>query len=123
MGLFTNPVTLNDGTADHIFSWKNQINDSQGAIVGVYIEDAADLSAESKLTVKHDEKSSTVRRRLLQRSVLKALPSGELARITINLTATYNVEHTIAQIEPEVGIVVDATAETDFVDSFCKGHI
>lgn len=123
MGLFTNPVTLNDGTTDHIFSWKNQVNDSQGAIVGEYIEDAADLSAASKLTVKHDEKSSKVRRRLLQRSVYKALPSGELERITINLTATYNVEHTIAQVAPEVGIIVDATAETDFVDLFCKGHL
>ena len=54
MGLLANPVTLNDGVGDRIFGFRSQEPDTK-SIVGVYSETAAALSAESILTVKHDQ--------------------------------------------------------------------
>lgn len=111
MGLFTNPVTLD---TNHIFSFRGQEYDKK-AIVGVYVEPAAALSAESKLVVKHDP-SGAVNRHLLQRSI-KRTPSADstagLRRITLNFTVVADPLFTDAEVAEEFAILVDALGEAN----------
>lgn len=124
MPLFSNPVTLNNG-ADHIFTFRSQVFDSSAkkAIVGEWVEGAAPLIDDSKLVVKHDSSSATVRRRLLQRKVNKATTTRGYRPITINITVAYDTEHTNAQVEAELLLVKDALAEATFAANFLGGHI
>lgn len=124
MSLFTNPVTLNNGV-DHIFNFRSQVLDttSKKAIVGEWVEDAAPLVDDSKIVVKHDSSSATVRRRLLQRKVNKTTTTRGYRPITVNLTVAYDVEHTNAQVEAELLLIKDALAEATFAANFLGGHI
>lgn len=121
MALFTNPVTLNNGT-DHSFQFRAQLPDKT-AVVGEWVEPAAPIADESKIVVKHNASSPTVRRRLLQRSVKRATTTRGLRPITVNLTVAYDVEHTSAQIDAEILLVKDALAEAGFVVNFLNGLI
>lgn len=115
MSLFTNPVVLD---TDHTFSYVGQEFDTR-ASVGVYTEDAAAISAESVLRVKHDNKG-IVPRHLLQRSVNR-VPSADtdagLKRITINFTITADPLFSSTEVQEEVDILIDATGEANFVKS------
>lgn len=124
MSLFSNPVTLNNG-ADHIFTFRSQVLDttSKNAIVGEWVESAAPLVDDSKLVVKHDSSSQTVRRRLLQRKVNRTTTTRGYRPITVNITVAYDVEHTNAQVEAELLLVKDALAEATFAANFLGGHI
>lgn len=93
----TNPVTINDGTADHIMSFRAQLNDSK-SVVGEWVEPAADTSEESKIVIKHDSSSATVRRRLIQRRVMKTTTTRGLRPITVNTTVVYDVEHAASDV-------------------------
>lgn len=124
MPIFSNPVTLNNG-ADHIFSFRNQIYDTTAkrAIIGEWIEKAAPLADDSRIVVKHDTSSPTVRRRLVQRKVNRATTTRGLRPITINLTVAYDVEHTDAFVEAELALVKDIFAEATFAANFLDGDI
>lgn len=124
MSLFSNPVTLNNG-ADHIFTFRSQVLDStaKNSIVGEWAEDAAPLVDDSKIVVKHDSSSQTVRRRLLQRKVNKTTTTRGYRPITVNITVAYDVEHTTAQVEAELLLVKDVLAEATFAANFLGGHI
>lgn len=121
MSLFTSPVTLNNGT-DHVFQFRAQLMDKK-AVVGEWVEPAADLASESRIIVKHDSSSATVRRRLLQRKVNRATTNRGLRPITVNLTVAYDVEHTSAQVDAEILLVKDALAEAGFVVNFLNGLV
>ena len=118
MGLF-NSLTFNNGTA-HIFVERGQIPDSK-AIVREYIEPAAASAAASKITVKHDIASKTVKRSLLQRRVMLAGSDGVLYPVTINFTATYNPKHAAADIVLEQKLLAAAIADTTFHANFVNG--
>lgn len=122
--LFTNPITLNNG-ADHVFSYRSQIMDSSAkkAIIGEWVENAAPLADESKIVVKHDSSSATVRRRLVQRKVNRATTTRGARPITVNLTIAYDVEHTNAQVEAEIALMKDILAEATFAANLLGGHI
>lgn len=114
MGLLANPVTLNDGVGDRIFGFRSQEPDTK-SIVGVYSETAAALSAESILTVKHDQ--SNIPRHLFQRSIYLVPAAGtELLRVTQNYTLTCSKLFTIAEVTPEFVLFKDALAEASFID-------
>lgn len=117
--LFTNPVTLNNGT-DHIFTFRAQLPDKK-AVIGEWVEPAAPLADQSKIVSKHDHSSATVRRRLLQRKVNRATTTRGLRPITINLTVAYDVEHTSAQVDLEILLLKDCLAEAGFVVNFLNG--
>lgn len=121
MALFTNPVTLNNGT-DHIFQFRAQLPD-KSAIVGEWVEPASPISEESKIVVKHNSNSPTVRRRLLQRSVKRPTATRGLRPITVNLTVAYDVEHTSSQVDAEILLLKDCLAEAGFVVNFLNGLI
>jgi hypothetical protein len=118
MGIFTNPVVLNDGTDDRTFSYRRQLAEIN--IIGSdYVEAAADPAAKSLLSVKHDARSS-VPRHLFQRSVYKipaADPDGVLRRITVNVTITAHELFSEAEIQPELNIARAGAGVTNFVKS------
>ena len=123
MGLFTNPVVLNDGVADKTFSFRAQLPDKK-AVVGEWIETAAPLADESKIIVKHDATSPTVRRRLLQRTANVLLADGITRKpVTCNLTVTYHPSHAEADVAKTVKIIADSVAEATFVANFLRGLI
>lgn len=124
MPLFTSPITLNNG-ADHIFVFRNQVMDQSAkkAIIGEWVEQAAPLADESKIVVKHDSSSATVRRRLVQRRVNRTTTTRGMRPITVNLTIAYDVEHTDAHVEAEIALVKDILAEATFAANFLDGLI
>jgi hypothetical protein len=117
MGLLANPVTMNDGVGDRIFTFRSQEPDSK-SVYGVYVETAAALSADSRFNVKHDSKTATPRH-LFQRSTYLVPAAGtELLRITQNYTLTCSKLFTIAEVTPEFVLFRDALAEASFIDGF-----
>lgn len=122
MGLFTNPVVLNDGSADHTFNFRAQLPDKK-AIVGEWVEPASALSEESKITVKHDSSSAVVRRRLIQRTKKVAINDGSLKLMTVNLTVTHHPEHSSAEITKQISLLKDTLNEANFVQNFLMGLI
>lgn len=118
MGLFTSLV-FNNGTA-HTFVERGQIPDPK-AIVREYIEPAAVSAAQSKLTVKHDITSKTVKRSLLQRRIMVAGNDGVLYPITVNFTTTFNPKHAAADVVLEQKMLAAAVADTTFHANFVQG--
>jgi len=118
----TNPVTINDGTTDHVFTFRAQLNDKRYT-VGEWVEPAADTSLESKLVTKHDTNSATVRRRLLQRKVMATTADRGLRPITINYTVTYDVQHAKSDLLDAIGLHNGALNATDVKDNLLAGMI
>lgn len=123
MSVFTSPVTINNG-ADHIFSFRSQVpTNNAKSVAGEWIEGAAPIADESKLTVKHDASSPTVRRRLLSRKVNRTTVTRGSRPITVNISVAYDVEHTQAQIEDEIKLIDTAIGIANFRANFIAGHI
>lgn len=122
MPIFTDPVVLNDGAADHSFTFRAQIPDKK-SIVGEWVEPASTLSEDSKLTVKHDASSPTIKRRLVQRTKKVAINDGSLKLLTVNLTVTHHPEHTSAEITKQIVLLKDALNESTFVQNFLMGLV
>lgn len=126
MGLFTNPVVLNDGVdATRNFSYRAQRTD-KNAVVADYIEDSSQpLAAASLLTVKHDSRKTP--RHLLQRSINRrpaaSAATDPLLPITVNFTVTASPLFTAAEIQTEVNIAVDAVQEANFVSNLLSGML
>lgn len=110
MGLLSNPLTVNDGsgvspTGDRIFSFRSQRPDNR-SVVGDYIEDAAEASASSLITAKHDLRTTAVNRALIQRTykLAPAAGDGTLYQITQNYTIVASPLFTVAELTPEFTI-------------------
>lgn len=121
MGLFSNPIVLTDGTSPASFAFRAQIHDKY-ATIGEWIEPAGDLSADSKLVIKHTASKKQVRR-LLQVTGMFPLPDGTLKPIVINFTVNAHPLHTIAQIETRCKYLKSAIEQAGFVPNFCRGLI
>jgi hypothetical protein len=124
MGLFTSPVTLNDGVGDRIFAFRSQVFDKK-SVVGEYIETAAALSANSVIRVKHDP-NSPVPRHLLQRTVFLAPAAdatGKLYQVTQNYTIVASSLFTDAELLPENVLFRDALGEANVMKSLLQNLI
>lgn len=120
MALITTPCTLNDGSADHVYESQGQIPDSK-AIVARYFEPAASVGAQSRINVKGDIVSTTLERKLIQKSKKIADSEGVLRPVTWNITATFAKTHGIADV------VAQGTELLDLVDpatltKLCQGY-
>jgi len=132
MALFTNPVVLSDdggSTTDRSFSFLYQDPSDPKSISGIWLEDAADPTAESQLVVKHDQRTlgNGFRRDLLSRRV-KLHPAADtetddLQPVTINLTVTADTRFSTAELQSELNILIDALEESGFVAGFRGGKI
>lgn len=118
MAIFSSLV-FNNGTA-HTFIERGQIPNSK-AIVREYIEPAAAAAAQSKMTIKQDLASTTVKRALLQRKVMVAGSDGVLYPITVNFTATFNPKHAVADVVLEQKLLVAAAQDPSFYVGFAQG--
>jgi hypothetical protein len=113
MGLLSNPVTLNDGSGDRIFSFRSQRPDNR-SVVGDYIEDAAASAANSLITVKHDLRATTAPRALLQRIINKVPAAGtEYLKITQNYTIVASSLFTVAELTDEFTLFLDMLSEAN----------
>lgn len=132
MALFTNPVVLSDdggSTTDRSFSFLSQDVSNPNSVTGVWIEDAANVSAESKMVIKHDQRTlkNGFRRDLLSRTV-KLLPAAGAEEdgpqlVTINLTITASSLFTAAELQGEVNLLIDAAEESNFLLGMRQGKI
>lgn len=119
MGLFTNPVVLNNGTA-RSFEFVGQTLDTK-AMIGVYLESAAAAEIESKLMSKHELSSTKLyQRSLLQRRVLALNSASVYKPITINLSATYDKLHASATVALELRMMAAIMGATNFDANFIK---
>lgn len=115
MGLFANPVTLNDGSGDRIFSFRSQRPDNR-SVIGDYIEDAAATAAQSLITVKHDLRATTAPRALIQRYIKKVPAAGtEYLGITQNYTIVASSLFTVAELTDEFTLFLDALSEASIL--------
>lgn len=132
MALFDNPVVLSDdegSTTDRSFSYLNQDVSNPNSVTGIWLEDAADNTAESRMIVKHDQRTlkSGFRRDLLQRTV-KLHPAADtetddLQPVTVNVTVTADSRFTTAELQGEVNMIIDALQESGFLSGFRSGKI
>lgn len=123
MPIFTSPKTLNDGTADHIMSFRAQLPDPKN-VVGQWIEAAAAASTKSLLTIKHDDRGKIIRR-LAQRTRLLALAADATVfkPVTINVTATYDPGHSITEVTKDVIIARAMLTDASFINNWLLGQI
>jgi hypothetical protein len=118
MGMFPVPLVANDGTDDHNYYYRGQVNDPRSK-VGEWIETAAEIAAEPLVVVKHDLRSSVPRH--LVSSKINVEPAanadGVLLPITINTTITANKAFSVAELELEFTKHLDVLGTTDLIKS------
>jgi hypothetical protein len=123
MGLFTNPVTFNDGTDDRIFAYRGSLADSK-IRGGDYIETAAALAAKSLLTVKNDIRTSVIRN-LLQRTIrlhpAADTETDDLYPVTFNYTIVAHELFTQAELLPEHNVMAAAIATANLIQNMRMG--
>jgi hypothetical protein len=126
MGLFTNPVTLTDGTDNRIFAQRSTLQGLKpGMFGGDYIETAAEIAAKSLLTVKTDMRTAIIRN-LLQRTH-KVHPAADtetddLYAITWNITCVAHELFSAAELQLEYNILADAMQEANVIKSLRSGQ-
>ena len=118
MGLFTSLV-FNNGT-NHTFVDIGQLPDPK-AIVRKYVESGVNQSLKSVFLVKHDVSSKTVRRSLLQRTMMVAGSDGVLYPITVNFTVTCNQKHADSDVVLQQKLLASAVADVSFHANFAAG--
>lgn len=111
--LFTTPLTLNDGTANHVFNWLYQV---PGAVSGMYSETAAPASAEAQIRTAHSvSNGGSVARHLtsLTQRVALVNPVGDEptdALVTLNITVTHHSKHAADDIDGVLAMGSDLIA-------------
>jgi len=132
MALWTDPISLSDdggSTTDREFSFLNQDVSSPNSVTGVWIEDAADVTAESKMIVKHDQRTLAkgFKRDLVSYRV-KLHPAADtetddLQPLTFNTTITGDSRFSTAEIQEGLNIHIDSMQQTGFLANLRQGKI
>lgn len=125
MGMFpANPVVISDGTVNHSYYFRGQLNDSRSKI-GEYIESAATVAAEPLIVVKHDMKSAVPRH--LVSSKINKVPTdatdGVFKGITINTTIVADKSFTVDDINLEFTKHRNVLALTDLVKNLLASMV
>lgn len=122
--VFINPVTLNDGTVDRSFAFRAQITDKSGkSIVGEWIEPAAPIANDSKITIRHDVSSTKVRRRNMRVSSMALVDAATRKMITVNISIAYDPAHSEVDIAKHFKLAIDAASEATFLSNFIRGLV
>jgi len=111
MPTYTDPVVINDGTANRTFTFQNSRTDGK-AFVQVWKDLAAAASAKALLKSKFDESSPNVARGVLQ--VTEALPTadGTLYPCTFNISMVIHKEHVVADLQKRLTILIAGATAT-----------
>lgn len=129
MGLFSDPVVLNDGVdANRSFEFGGQIADTIAQKASEWIETAADSHAASKILVKHMAAKSGQKRHLIQTAILRdtdvdADGNTKLAPIVVNTTVSHDPRALEADILKQYIMHLDALAETGVLAGLVRGRI
>lgn len=129
MGLFSDPVVLNDGVdAARSFEFGGQVKDSIAQKASEWIETAADSHAASKISIKHMEAKSGQKRHLIQTSMLydtdvDADGNTKLAPIVVNTTVSHDPRALEADILLQYTLHLDALAETGVLAGLVRTRI
>jgi uncharacterized protein YfdQ (DUF2303 family) len=125
MGLFSNPVTLTDGTDDRIFAYRGPLPDLK-IRGGDYIESAAAIAAKSLITIKNDIRTSVIRN-LVQRTIrlhpAADTETDDLYPVTLNFTVVASELFTEAELQPELNVLLDALAEANVLKNLRSGVV
>lgn len=122
--VFTNPVVLNDGTADRTFAFRAQVTDKTGkSVIGEWIEPAAPIANDSKITVRHDVSSTKVRRRNMRVSSLVLVDDVTRKMITVNISLAYDPAHNESDLTKHFKLAIDAASEATFLSNFVRGLV
>jgi len=125
MGLFTSPVTLNDGVGSRIFTYRG-LTPNAKTLQGDYIESAASLAARSLLVAKIDNRSPVIRSLLQCRINLHPAADTEtddLYPVVFNYTMTAHELFTVAELTPQHVLLQDALGEANVLQSLRLGII
>lgn len=98
MAIFSDPVTFNDGTSDHIFNFRAQIPEAN-SIVGEWVEPLSTSAVDTKIVVKHTKDKYGTERHLLQISQNTLLADGVTYEpLVMNITLNHKPSHPEAAI-------------------------
>lgn len=87
MGLLTTPLTLNDGTADHIYEYQGQVPNPK-ALQGRYFIPAS--NGKATIDAKSDLRSKTLNRMVIQfKDDLLEADGVTHSPVTVNLSVTF----------------------------------
>jgi hypothetical protein len=121
MSLFTDPLVLNDGSADRTFKARGPVEQG-GAIIGYdYIEPAQSSKVDSRIVVKHTLDKSGLQRDFVQVRSNQPLPEAFQTATLIESPCFCNFSMgaypgiTDAVIQAHVTLLIDAISEANFV--------
>lgn len=121
MPLFTNPVTINDGTA-RSFEFIGTNIDKNSDMSATYVESAAAVSDNSRINVKHT-RGTRKSRSLVQCTLNKATTGGTVEPIVANLTISYSPNHVQADVEMIIKRIVAAGSVASFPTGVVLGRV
>lgn len=125
MGLFSNPVTLNDGVGSRIFGYRGPLPDVK-IRGGDYIESAAALAAKSLITIKNDIRTPVIRN-LVQRTIrlhpAADTETDDLYPVTFNFTMVAHELFAATELQPEFVLMLDALQEANVVANLRLGIV
>lgn len=120
MSLFTNPVTLNDGTA-RSFELIGTYTDGT-SLCGDYIETAAAAALESKILVRQHKKTGKRSANMLASQVC-ATSDGRNVPITASFTLRFDPKHAQADVEMMSKRIAAGMAATNFHVGMAIGRV
>jgi hypothetical protein len=126
MGLFTTPLTVNDGASDRIFDFAYQ---ALGSVLGgIYNEPLATAGQASVLRTSHTTAKSGQERHMIQRSENAALVSPSASDptsddIIVNITVSHHPKHALADVEKQLNIALAAAGVTGFTAKLMTKNI
>ena len=125
MSLFTNPITINDGTADHIFNFNVQMPAKPNQVVGKWVEPAAASIVARSIFVKHNRAIKNVLKSLVSFTEKAEVGTGTgvYEGITVNITVAANNGHTEAQVQKVLNLAMAAAAKANFLRNLRVGEI
>jgi hypothetical protein len=125
MGLFSNPVTVNDGTDDRIFAYRGPLPDLK-IRGGDYIESAAAIAAKSLITVKNDIRSSVIRN-LVQRTIrmhpAADTETDDLYPVTFNFTVVASELFNETELQPEMNTLLELLSLANVLKNLRSGIV
>lgn len=125
MSLFTNPITINDGTADHIFNFNVQMPAKPMQVVGKWVEPASAAQIARAIYVKHSRAVKNVLKSLVSFTEKAEVGTGTgvYEGITVNITVAANDGHTEAQVQKVLNMALAGAAKANFLRNLRVGEI
>lgn len=122
--LFTTPLVLNDGTANHSYNWMYQM---PGQLAGVYTDQAADPALNETIRSGHMTEKSGRKRHTVSLSGEVALTDPgdgdpSTSPVIVSISVTHHPKHAAADVQKRLamcdGMLAGVTAA-----KLCRGEL